>query len=397
MWLIKGLGAGGAETLLADSVPFLDRQTFNYEIAYLLPWKRDLVPAFEKGGVPVHCLNSKSRFDPGVIFRVRRLLKERKVTLLHAHLPSTGIMGRLAARTSGVRAVVYTEHNMLGVYHPFIRLMNRLTYRLDDATTAVSAEVAGSTTKWPFFRPKRLSVIDNGIALASADFEERARGRPLLTALGVPKDNLVIGNIAHLRPAKGHNYLLEAVRDVVKVMPGVTCVVVGREKTPGVQAGLEEYARTLGIEKHVMFTGFREDARAIAAETDVFVLSSLFEGLPIALLEAMALGKASVVTAVGGVPEVVTDGLEGFVVLSKDPTALADRIVKVLGDSALRQRMGVAARAKVIEKYSTKRMVRDIEQVYAGVLARKNVEISPRRAELAPVVAPAQPKANQAK
>jgi glycosyltransferase involved in cell wall biosynthesis len=375
LWLIKGLGAGGAERLLSDSIPYLDRRTFNYEVAYMLPWKRDFVPDFERAGIPAHCLNSTKRVDPGVFLRLRRLLRERHVTLLHSHLPSTGITARFASRMTGVRARIYTEHNVLGVYHPAIRFLDRLTYRMDDITIAVSEEVANTARGWRLLRPGRLNVIENGVAMSGIKVPDDGAPRPLMASLGVPAGNFIIGNIAHLRPAKGHNFLLDAVKLIAASHPAVTCVIVGREKTPGVQAELERYATSLGIRDHVVFTGFREDARELAAETDAFVLSSLFEGLPIALLESMALRKPVVVTAVGGVPEVVTDGVHGFLVPPKDPAALAGGVLRLIADPSLRRRMGEAGAEKVLEDHSTKRMVRQIEQLYHEVLTKRGLKL----------------------
>ena len=145
-------------------------------------------------------------------------------------------------------------------------------------------------------------------------------------------------------------------------------------------------ARDLGVEKNVIFTGFRTDARDIARTFDVFVLSSLFEGLPIALLESMSLATPSVVTAVGGVPEAVTDGVEGFLVEPKDPGAIADGIVRLIQDRELLARFSEAAKVKVDKQFGMGRMVGAIEQLYTDVLSNKGIGI-PSSTELAPTVA----------
>ena len=375
MWVIKGLGAGGAERLLVDALPYIDRSTFEYEVAYLLPGKNDFVPDLKAGGIPTHCLDVQRSWDPRAITRLAGLVRERDISLVHAHLPFAGLVARLAVKLARVRGLVYTEHNVLSCYNPAIHLMDRLTYRMDDATIAVSDGVAKSAAAWPLARPSRLSTISNGIGVEILQREGPTQVE-VKESLGIPAGNMVVGNVAHIRPEKGHEYLLEAIRQVKDRVPNVTCVVIGREKESGDLARLERKAGDLGVRDNFIFTGFRTDARDLIRGFDVFVLSSLHEGLPIALLEAMAVGKTPVVTGVGGVPEVVSDGVEGYVVQPRNPAALADRIVKVLQDDSLRARMSRASAETVDERFGMKRMVREVEQIYLDVLQRNGVAVS---------------------
>jgi glycosyltransferase involved in cell wall biosynthesis len=170
-------------------------------------------------------------------------------------------------------------------------------------------------------------------------------------------------------PGKGQQYLLQAAQIVIGCWPNTTFLIVGRAKPPEARQELEAQAADLGIKDKIIFTGFREDALRIIAACDLFVLSSLFEGLPVALLEAMAQGKPPVVTAVGGIPGVVTDGVEGFLVEPKDYHTLAQRIITLLQDADLRSQMSVRASRKIEEKFSLHRMVCDVESVYARTLS----------------------------
>lgn len=374
LWLIKGLGAGGAERLLVDALPFIDRTRFNYEIAYMLPSKDDFVDALEAGGVKTHCLNLKGSFDFGVVNRLRRLLIRHSISVLHSHLPFAGIAGRIAGKLAHVDAVVYTEHNVLNCYNPIISLADRLTYRVDDATVAVSDGVAQSAEWLPVLRPRNLSVVANGVSVG-ADEQSSSTVEQIKESLGIPSDHFVMGNVAHIRSEKGHEHLIDAVGEIVKKEPKVTCVIVGREKVEGTTEQLLERARALGVEKNVIFTGFRTDARDIARTFDVFVLSSLFEGLPIALLESMSLGTPAVVTAVGGVPEAITDGVEGFLVEPKDPGAIADGIVRLVQNPDLRTQFGESAREKVERQFGMGRMVGAVERIYTDVLMHKGIGV----------------------
>ncbi len=368
MWLIKGLGLGGAERLLTVGIPHLDRSTYDYEVSYLLPWKTDVVPDFERVGIPVHCLQLNKVYDMRVIRRIARLLHERQVDLLHVHSPHAAVLARIAARLSGTSPIVYTEHNLVHAYHPVTRIFHRLTSVLDDVTIAVSNQVLESIMKSKWFRPAKASVIYGGIQV-----EHATRSPAAITqarrALGIPDGYSVIGNVAHIRrPEKGHPYLIEAAKLIMDSKPNTILICVGREKEAGYVASLKRQAAVLGIEDRVLFTGFVQDAMTLVPAFDVFVLSSLFEGLPVAMMEAMSLGIPPVVTDVGGIPEVVTDGHNGYLVKPRDSVALANRVITILEDTALRTAFGQRARATALERFSAKRMVREIEAIYATAL-----------------------------
>lgn len=372
MWLIKGLGAGGAEKLLSTAVPYLDRDAFQYEVAYLLPGKNDLVPEFQQAGIPVFCLGASRAYDLGVGVRLVRLLKERKVDLLHIHLPYTAVLGRLSAQAAGVRAIVYTEHNLQEMYNPITRFFNRLTYPLDAATIAVSAEVQRSCLRRQGPRPKRMQVIPGGVDVQAIDCNIRDSDNDAVKAsLGIPKENLVVGNVAHIRPEKGHTYLVEAAAQVLGEYPKTTFVIVGREKAEGTVQALKARVAELGIQDQMVFAGFRQDAIRCINTFDIFVLSSLYEGLPIALLEAMALGVPPVATAVGGIPEVIDEGTDGFLVSPRDPSALAEGIGRLLADPELRRTFSDRAAKKVRERFSIQKMVAAVENVYRVTLNSK--------------------------
>jgi glycosyltransferase involved in cell wall biosynthesis len=289
---------------------------------------------------------------------------------LHIHLPYTAILGRFCAQVAGVRAVVYTEHNVHEMYHPLTRFFNRLTCPLDSATIAVSDEVNLSSLSWKMLRPKRIRTILGGVDLE--DIELRIRDvdkTQLKTSLGIPQGHLVVGNVAHIRPEKGQGYLIEAAARVLQQHPGTTFVIVGRPKEGESLQVLVSRATELGIRDHIIFAGSQEDAVRFMSIFDVFVLSSLYEGLPIALLEAMSAGVPPVATAVGGVPEVVRDGVDGFLVEPKKPEMLAQKIGDLLGTPKLRQAMSREAAKRVRGRFSIQAMVEAVKEVYAGVLS----------------------------
>jgi glycosyltransferase involved in cell wall biosynthesis len=370
LWLIKGLFPGGAEKLLAMSLPYLDREAFDYQVVYLLKKMNDLAPEFEKHGIPVSCLNMEKAYDLRVIFKLAKLLRERKIDILHTHLPYAGIVGRPAAVLAGVKTIISTEHGLMGSYHPLTRLGSVLTYPLNNATIGVSQAVANSILKYKMTRPKSIHVVHNAIDIKDRNIIQ-TDPESVKKSLRIEGTGLIVGTVSHIRPEKGHQYLVEAARLVLDKRPEVRFVVVGRETTKNDLLRLEEQAQRLGIRDRIIFTGFRPDALQIMNTFDVFVLPSLWEAFGIVLLEAMNLGKPLVATNVDGIPEVIDDGVNGFMVPPRDPEKMAARILDLLNDDALRNRMGEQGRKKVRENFGIERMVKQVEQVYLSVLKDK--------------------------
>ncbi len=360
--LIKGLGVGGAERLLEASLPYLNRDRFSYQIGYLLPWKTALVPAFVEAGVPVHCLDMGSPGDLRVVMRLVALLRREQIDLVHAHLPVAGIWGRVAARLAGVPRVVYTEHNVPQRYARLTRMLNHRTYRMNDIVIAVSDEVRRTIAGYANGRP-RILTVQNAVdveALAATVADAAAVRREF----GFPPQALVVTTVGNLTLKKGHAFLLEAARRVVARHPNARFLVIGQGP---LARSLQAQADRLGLNGTVVFAGFRADAVRLLAASDVFVLSSLFEGLPVTLLEAMALGKPSVATRTGGIPEITDEG-SSVLVAPGDVDALADGIGGLLDLPALRLRLGAAAQERARSRYGVRHMVRAVEQLYADLL-----------------------------
>ncbi|MDP3880050.1 MAG: glycosyltransferase, partial [Dehalococcoidales bacterium] len=227
LWLIKGLEAGGAERLLATSLPYLDRNTFDYEVAYCLPGNNDLVQEFEEANLPVFCLDFQTSFDLRGPYRLFRLIRERKPQILHIHLPYTGILGRVVGRLAGLSNIIYTEHSVMEMYHPVTGMLNLLTYPLNRTTIAVSEEVQRSITKYRLARLSDILVIRNGVDLNFGRSEIYPNN--MREALGIPANHQIVGNVAHIRPEKGHEYLVRAAKIVLDRCPDVTFLIVGRE------------------------------------------------------------------------------------------------------------------------------------------------------------------------
>lgn len=366
--LIKGLGLGGAERLLERSIPHLDRERFDYQLAYLLPWKDALVGPFVAAGIPVHCLNYRRAADIGVVGRLEALLRRERIDLVHAHLPVPGVLARLAQRRGAVRRVVYTEHSMPSHHRSLSRVLNAATYRMNDAVIAVSEGIAREVARrlgGAHRGADRLFTIPNAVDVEELERVPVSR-EAVRREFGFPDDARLVVHIGNLRPVKGHADLLAAARRVTDRDPLARFLLVG---TGPLAAPLAAEAVRLGLDGRVVFAGFRQDATRLLAAADLYVLASLQEGMPVSLLEAMALGRPAVLTRVGSIPEVAVDGETARLVAPRDPEGLATALLELLADPARRARMGEAARRRARARYGMAQMVAAVEDVYRRVVA----------------------------
>ena len=361
--LIKGLGRGGAEQLLVGAAPHLDRTRFRYEVAYLLPSKDALAGDLMRHGLPVTCLGGGVR--AAWTLRLRSLVREHAVDLVHAHLPYAAIGARLARGGATGPRLVYTEHNVWRSYRPATYWANLLTFGRNDYVFAVSEEVRSSIRYPVSLRWRRRPPVETLYhGLDPGALIQSATADGVREELGIPARAPVVGTVANFRREKGHQHLLRAAVLVRRELPDVRFVLVGQGP---LEQAVRAQARALELDDTVLFAGFRRDVPRVVAATDLFVLSSLHEGLSIALMEAMALGKPSVVTSVGGVPEQVEHNRQGLLVPPADPSTLADGILRVLKDTALGDRLGRAAERRAAD-FDIRTAVRRTEEVYAELL-----------------------------
>jgi glycosyltransferase involved in cell wall biosynthesis len=358
LMLAKGLGRGGTERLLHGTVRHLDRARFRVEVAYLLPWKDAFVTDIEADGVPVHCLEAPRPASLGWTRRLRRLVDDRGFDLVHTHMPLTAAAARLAL-PGATPVFVHTEHNLWDRYRPPTRWANRLTYGRNAAVIAVSESVARSIRS----RRAPVEVVTHGADLAGVRRGAAARATAR-DELGLSADDVVVGTVANFTVKKDQATLLRAMAALGRDRPTVRLVLVG---SGPLEAELRHRAADLGLAGRAAFVGSRHDVLELLPAFDVFALSSRFEGLPIALLEAMAAGLPCVATNVGGIPEVVTDGRDGLLVEPGDPDALATALGKVLADDGLRAELGWRAAARS-EDFQLSAAVRHIERIYVRAL-----------------------------
>jgi glycosyltransferase involved in cell wall biosynthesis len=245
-------------------------------------------------------------------------------------------------------------------------MLNRTTYRMNDAVIAVSEAVASQVK--PHLRDGKplLVTVPNAVDVEMFDSLPASR-EAVYREFGFDPDTKLVIHVGNLRPVKGHRYLLAAARRVVDHEPRARFLMVG---VGPMAAALANDARRLGLNGHVVFTGFRSDATTLIGAADLFVLSSLHEGIPVSLLEAMAMGRPAVLTRVGGIPEVVVPDETALLVEPMDVEGLATGMLSLLDDPDRRQRMGENARRHVRRRFGMAQMVAAVEDVYRQVVAQ---------------------------
>jgi L-malate glycosyltransferase len=359
--LIKGLGRGGAEVLLLDGPRLSDRARFTYGFGYFLPHKDALVAELGAEFPMVRCF--PARTPAGMLAQVGALarhLREWRADVLHCHLPLAGVVGRLAGALAGV-PVVYTEHNAIERYHPATRLAAKSTWRLQRRVVAVSADVAASVTR-NIGQHVPIQVVLNGVSVSR--FERQLGDSALARAsLGLPADAPIIGSVAVFRAQKRLDLWLEVAGRVKQSFPHAHFLLVGDGP---LRSAVEAQATQLGLRDCLTLPGLQADVRPYLRAMDLYLMTSDFEGIPIALLEAMAMRLPSVLTDAGGIPEVVRTGQDGEVRSKGDLLALAEAVTKLLASPETRLALGNSARSRVEQNFSTARMMRELEEVYAN-------------------------------
>jgi glycosyltransferase involved in cell wall biosynthesis len=367
LWLIKGLGPGGAERLLVAAARERSAD-IEATVAYALPHKTALVADLESAGITPRCLGVGRRTaDPRWALRLRRALIADRYDIVHVHSPVPAVAARLILRTlrHGRRpALVSTEHNVWSSHGRLTRWANRLTGRLDDATLAVSDAVRSSM---PRQTCRATEVVRYGVDLAAVRAATERRGA-IRAELGIADDQVLVVTVANLRATKGYPDLLAAARQVVDRHPDVVFAAVGQGP---MEAELLDLHRKLDLGDRFRFLGYRDDAVAYSAAADVFCLASHHEGLPIALIEAMALGRAIVATRVGGNEEIVAADESALLVPPRDPAALARALVEVVSDPARRQQLGEAARTAA-DRLDVRTAIRAVEDRYRALATARS-------------------------
>jgi glycosyltransferase involved in cell wall biosynthesis len=344
--VIKCLGYGGAERLLVDTVGSADRTRFDYEVAYVLRSQDALVPVIRAGGTRVHPLGARHNGDLRWMGSLRRLLGSGRFDVVHFHLPYAAALGQLvvASLPPSVRpGVVYTEHSLWDRARWVNRVLLRSSMARNERLVAVSQ---ASYEALPGSLQARATTVVHGVDLAAVDslLARRTELRSVVRSeLHVGEDELLFITVANLRPEKGYDVLLDAVKAVADCVPPIRVAAVGRGPLAD---ALRARHRELALGDRFQFLGQRADVLQLLAGSDAFVLASHHEGLPVALMEATGVGLPIVASRVGGIPQALEDEVDALLVPPGDPALLAQAMKRLASDPELRDRLGRRAKSR---------------------------------------------------
>jgi glycosyltransferase involved in cell wall biosynthesis len=361
--LFATLPIGGAENVLLSILRNLDPTKY-ISVVCCIQDKGVLGKDIEKMGIPLIELNllQKRGWDRTIVKRLAELMKKEHIDLIHSHLYHANFYGRLAAMRAHIPAVI-SVHNTYLKRKWHRELFNWYLARHTSAIIAVSEDIRRDIIRFDRVAPALISVILNGIDLKRAHSPLSPSEAKI--RLNIPKDAVVLGTIGRLEEQKGHRYLIEAMASMRNHTPRLHLLIVGDGRERG---ALKSQIERLGLLEHVQLLGSRSDIGDILRSIDIFVMPSLWEGLSLAMLEAMAAGLPVIATNVGGVSEVLGEDEFGFRVKAGDASVLADKIKTCLADRSRLAQIGAKAAAHVQERYSDRAMTQQVQQIYDSIL-----------------------------
>lgn len=369
LFCVDNLGIGGTELNAVRTAEALDRARVHLTVA-LLGADGELRERYERLGVAIHRFPLGTLRGPRTLAEGRRfvkLLRAERIDVVHCHDMYSNVFGSVAGRLAGVAGVIVSRRWSNTLPDPALRAANGIAYRVGHRVLANSEAVAASLQADEGVASRRIAVIPNFVEEAAFERPNPDARRAARSALGVQAGEIVIGIVARLAPVKDHATLLRAAALLLPRNPALRIVLIGDgpERAP-----LEQLAIELGIERQVTFAGTRPHRPNPHHLFEVSVLSSLSEGFPNSVVEAMAAERPIVATRVGGTPDAIADGITGVLVPPRDPAALAAGIARVVEDPEAARRMGIAAGEAARTSYSRPAVLARLLSLYEELTRR---------------------------
>lgn len=360
--LVKSLGRGGAEMLLQETLKQHDKSRFEFHYIYFLPWKNQMVAGLELAGGKVVNLPAKNNIVIMLqIGKIIKYIKKNQIELVHCHLPWAGFAGRIIHKITGI-PVFYSEHNKQERYHVITKTINKITFNWQTKVIAVSNDVAESIQK--NIHPKiPVQTILNGVQ-TNHFVKNVDSGRELRRQYDIDPGCILIGTIAVFRFQKRLKEWIDVFKSIEQKYPGIRGCIVG----DGIlNKEIRAYLKLQEMEDKILFPGLQTNVLPWLSAMDIFMMTSEFEGLPIALLEAMSMECAVVCTDAGGIKEVIRDQQDGFMVAVDQWKELEKPLAYLLQHPEEIKLYGAKARQRVQESFSLKAMVQQTEIAYSSV------------------------------
>jgi len=375
LYVIDNIEFGGGERVFSQIIRGLNKERFSVFVA------SNPGGIFEKKlmevGIKIDPLDMTRRYNIGTISQLKKIIKTKNVQIVHSQGGRADFFARIAARIANVPIIISSMAMLVEGYDVSILrkglyvLIDRWTERWVNKFIVLSEALRRSLIERHKIPPEKIVKIYNGIEIEeyNPDLKEvRNKKLEVKRVLGLKNDVPVIGAIGRLVWQKGFEYLIRAAPEVLKKCPEARFLIVGEGP---LRNKLILTSEKLNVADRITFTGFRSDIKEILASIDVLAMPSLLEGLPMVLLEAMAMAKPIVATRIDGITEVLENDKMALLVPAKNPHALAEAIVGILNDKAKANFFGQNAREAMKEKFSVKKMVEQIELVYEKLLYEK--------------------------
>lgn len=331
--------------------------------------KRIIIPQLRRNIDPIGGLIA--------LLKLYRLMCREKPHIVHTHTATAGLLGRLAAKLAGVPVILHTFHGhvLRGYFGPLrskaLVWMERLLARLSDRIVTVSEGQKRELAGYGIAPLEKITVVRLGFELEDLLACESHRGE-LRRELGLTDENKLVGIVARLVPIKNHHLFLQVAEVVAEAVPEARFLVVGDGE---LRDELEACALDWRLDGRVLFTGWRQDLPRLYADLDVVALTSINEGTPVSLIEAMAAGVPVAATAVGGVPDVIVDGETGYLVKAGDVKGMAEAIIELLKNPKKAREMGQEGRDAVYPKFAAQTLIANVEGLYAELLRQKSANL----------------------
>jgi glycosyltransferase involved in cell wall biosynthesis len=368
LFIMPVMGMGGSERLVHDLVLRLDRSQFNPSVAWLSG--SEAIQEFQDLHVPLYSVPKTKRIDLSVMRKLARIIESERIDIVNAQHFMPAVYAYYGCNVAARKVLVFTAHSRWEIEDTPLkwRVAGGYLLRRIGASVGVAPDVSRAIQKVFSINASQTVTIENGVDI---DLFARKRDvRGLRSSLGLADGDAVIGIVANLREVKNHMFLLQAFAKLAEEHENVKLLVIGQGfagDSDNTERDLRRFVENHGLAERILFLGHRRDIPELLQAMDVFCLTSLREGLPIGLIEAMAAGLPVVGTNVEGIRDVITPNLDGILVELGEVTALKDVLAGLLRDRQLRQRLGKAGRDKAVERYSLQRCVREYERLFLSL------------------------------
>jgi glycosyltransferase involved in cell wall biosynthesis len=365
--VVEDLKIGGLERVIESIVVGLDREKYHVEV-WCLARGGDIAESLKLRGIPVSVLGLMSYYNPLHILDLARRMKEEQFDLVHTHGYFASTFARMAAILAGVPVIIQHLHTTYHNYKQRNIRIEGLFSLFSERVICVSRAVQEFAVETLGIHSNRTCVIYNTasttVGSTSVDMESLRR------SLGIEEGDFVITTVASLKKNKGHEVLLNAIHQLAAEKPRIRCLVIG--DGPLRQALVEKVSQ-LGLERQILFLGIQSDVAPFLKLSHALALATIYrEGLSVALIEGAGAGLPLLGSDIGGIPEVITDQANGFLVRPGDSAGLAAAIAKLMTDNQLRLSMGVRSLEIYRSRFAVEIMLRRIEEIYDRALARVN-------------------------